>query len=134
MFVLNPDKAVAIDFDGVLHPYSKGWNGGRITDDPFPGIRDFIVGSKSRGYQIIIFTARFHDTRKEELGFDMMEEITSWLDKHDIPYDHITGLKPTASCFVDDRSVHFIPGEWERMDRQIDRMMKYHGREPIKEI
>lgn len=134
MFVLNPDVAVAIDFDGTINPYSQGWNGGRITDDPFPGIRDFIVGLKSRGYQIIIFTARFHDTRKEELGFDMMEEIVDWLNKHDIPYDHVTGNKVPANCYIDDRSIHFIPGDWERMNKQVDRLTKYDGRNPVKEI
>src|SRR3546814_17831472 len=28
---------VALDFDGVIHRYSKGWRGGVIHDPPMPG-------------------------------------------------------------------------------------------------
>ena len=30
-------KSQAVDFDGVIHKYSKGWVGGAIYDKPMPG-------------------------------------------------------------------------------------------------
>ncbi len=134
MFELNPEKAISFDFDGTINPYSQGWNGGRITDEPFPGVKDFIQWFKDEGFQIIIFTARFHDTRKESIGFDMMEEVTGWLNRYDIPYDHVTGHKLPSICYIDDRSLHFIPGDWERMKQQAVKLSKYDGRNPVKEI
>lgn len=28
---------VAVDFDGVIHAYTKGWQNGEIYDPPMPG-------------------------------------------------------------------------------------------------
>ena len=33
---LKEGHAVAFDFDGVIHRYSKGWQDGSIYDEPFP--------------------------------------------------------------------------------------------------
>lgn len=31
---------VAVDFDGVIHTYRKGWHDGTIYDEPIPGAFD----------------------------------------------------------------------------------------------
>ena len=50
-------KNVAIDFDGVIHDFSKGWHDGTCYGDPLPGSLNAIK-ELSKDYNIIIFTAR----------------------------------------------------------------------------
>ena len=66
---------------------------------------------KANGYEIVIFTARNMKTHKGNLGkinIHTLPIITSWLDKHSIPYDEILVGKPwcgEAGFYVDDRAV-----------------------------
>lgn len=128
------EKAVLVDVDGVLHPYSKGWCGGRLYDDPKPEAREFLRSLKSKGYQVIIFSARFYDMRLENTGFDMMSEVVGWLEKHDLPYDDISCVKVPSVALIDDRGVHFDGTNWNQMLEQVDRLAKYDGCEQCKVI
>lgn len=51
-------KTVAIDFDGVVHAYSKGWQDGSIYDEPVPGAFDAIASLMEQGYSVFIFSTR----------------------------------------------------------------------------
>lgn len=92
---------VALDFDGVIHKYSKGWHDGTCYDDPMDGAFDFICRLRSRGYNVVIFSAR----PKGDIG--------AWLIKHwpsVPPYGNIpevTNEKPIAVAYVDDRAIRF---------------------------
>ena len=35
-------RTVAVDFDGVIHKYSKGWHDGTCYDEPMEGAEDFL--------------------------------------------------------------------------------------------
>lgn len=48
---------VAIDFDGVIHAYSKGWQDGTIYDDPMPGAFDALAELQAR-YAVFVHTSR----------------------------------------------------------------------------
>ena len=48
---------VAIDFDGVIHNFDKGWHDGTCYGDPLPGSIE-AVKRLSKQYNIIIFTAK----------------------------------------------------------------------------
>lgn len=99
-------QTIAVDFDGVIHKYSRGWADGTIYDDPIPGAMDAILNLMNRGYNIVIFTAR-------PIG-----PIHEWMERHwkakMYPIPDITNTKPAAIAYIDDRAVRFN-GDWAEM-------------------
>jgi len=63
-------KTIAIDFDGVIHSYSKGWQDGKCYDDPVPGAFAAIADMFAAGYSVFIFSTR------------SPWQIRGWLRKH----------------------------------------------------
>ena len=64
-------KTVAIDFDGVIHQYSKGWQDGTIYDPPVDGAIAAINSLLKEDYSVFIFSTR------------PPKQIKKWLrDKH----------------------------------------------------
>ena len=107
------DKVIAIDFDGVLHRYSKGWNGGVIYDDPVKGSKEALQGLKEKGYTIYIYTGRTNSEFRHEGESDQAIAIENWLNKYQIPFDKIwLDGKPAASIYLDDRAIRFN-GNWD---------------------
>ena len=53
-------KTICIDFDGVIHDYSKGWRGIDVYDRPIAGSKEALL---ALGWIIIIYTTR-NDTPK----------------------------------------------------------------------
>lgn len=113
---------VALDFDGVIHTYSQGWQRGRIYDPPMPGaieaIREILDVEA-----VVVFTARTD-----------LEAVCAWLRIYDIECvsqdewdserpaaEHgsafwndmgrilVTNRKPAARVYLDDRAVKFTP-------------------------
>jgi hypothetical protein len=108
---------IAIDFDGVLHGYSKGFGDGEIYDPPVPGAPEAMRKLKEQGHYLYIFTTRTNKIfRKKDDGKDekyQQEQIKLWMEKYDIPYDKIwTFGKPMADLFIDDRAINFA-GKWD---------------------
>jgi len=123
MFVLDPDKSVMVDLDGVLHPYSKGWNNGELYDEPVEGSKSFLESLKNKGYQIIVFTARFWNRNTK----DLHDMIKAWLEKYDLPYDYITGRKLPCVAYIDDRAIHFNGSNWSEVLEKVDKLSQYQG-------
>lgn len=110
-----------VDFDGVVHSYSLGWNGGEIYDEPVPGAIEALRALLAAG-PVVIFTARRD-----------LEAVASWLRDRDVPAiaeqpvrypalhvqfwrDRttilVTNRKLPAQVYVDDRGVTFK--NWEQ--------------------
>lgn len=104
---------IAVDFDGVVHAYSKGWHDGTIYDGPVPGALEglrFLMEQDA----IFIFTTRD------------ISQVASWLLErgfsvrvgHDGPFWNergrllVTNQKLAANAYLDDRAVRFI--NWEQ--------------------
>lgn len=51
-------KTIAIDFDGVIHKYSKGWQDGSIYDGPTVNCFHCINTLLKQGYSVFIFSTR----------------------------------------------------------------------------
>ncbi len=50
-------QTIAVDFDGVIHRYSRGWQDGSIYDPPVDGAVEALERLHHR-YKVVIFTTR----------------------------------------------------------------------------
>lgn len=89
-----------VDFDGVLHAYSRGWADGTAYDGPIQGAKEALAGLAADGYEIVIFSTR------------EATQIVEWLDGHDFPAYRVTNVKEPAVAQIDDRAVRFI--DWSQ--------------------
>ncbi len=79
-------RTLAVDFDGVLHRYSRGWQGGAIYDGPVDCALDSLQALQSAGFRLVVFTAR-----------EDLVAVRAWLLAHGFPADlEVTNRKPPA--------------------------------------
>lgn len=104
-------KTICIDFDGVIHDYSKGWQGEDVFGQMIPNADIGTSVLKQKGWTVIIFT-----TRKKT------DKLEQWLKEHNIVYDYInenpnqpdyTSGKIIADVYLDDRGICFR-GRWDQ--------------------
>ena len=112
----NFRHAIAVDYDGVLHAFSKGWHTGDIYDPPMPGAAEALV-KLSKRYSVFILTAR---PAREVLDWCFIhfpdsqfclvpDDVKFW----DSPYIGVTNRKLPALAYIDDRAVRFT--NWQDM-------------------
>lgn len=96
------DKVIAVDFDGPVHNYDRGWCDGTVYDSPTDGVFKAFQKLSKKGYKIVIFTAR-----------DDLEPVKIWINDRlkELELDHlkieVTNKKPKAIMYIDDRCVRF---------------------------
>lgn len=111
-------KTIAIDFDGVIHKYSKGWQGGKIYDEPVEGALEAIIELLEKDYKVSVFTTRedtagvktwiIEKTRRcKEL---QSKPFLFWFDREEF---NVTNQKPIAIAYIDDRGIRFT--NWKDM-------------------
>lgn len=123
---MNRKKAIALDFDGVIHFYRKGWANGEIYDEPMPGAFEAIqkllekyhvfIMSTRPAAQIVTWITPFLNP----LGIAVMEippEEKFWNGRGLEPIVGITNRKLAAEFYVDDRGIHFT--NWEEVLAQV---------------
>lgn len=130
-------RTIAIDFDGVIHKYSKGWHDKTCYDVPVEGCFTAIQSLFEAGYSVFIFSTRSPkqikkwmkentyetdyehngmgadpgDYRYPKFGFTV-ETIPFWKkfwNKKNVV--GITKRKLPAMAYIDDRAIKF-EGNW----------------------
>ena len=97
-------KTLAIDFDGVIHRYSRGYQDGKIYDRPMERARETIEELANAGFRVIVFSTR--DPK----------QIKKWLIKNRfVGIIKVTNKKPIAMAYIDDRAIRFT--KWEDIKR-----------------
>jgi hypothetical protein len=100
-------QQIGLDFDGVVHSYTSGWQGYEVVaDPPVEGVREAIEEMR-KTHNVIIYSCRASDP-------DGLEAIKRYLTEHGIEVDGITDRKPVAEFIVDDRAVRFN-GDWQEV-------------------
>jgi hypothetical protein len=88
-------KTILVDFDGVIHRYSKGWHDGTAYDEPMEGAFEALKGLE-KDWRVVIFSTR-------ESG-----QIATWLGEKGYPNPlEITNVKLPATAIIDDRAIRF---------------------------
>jgi hypothetical protein len=111
---------LCLDFDGVLHSYTSGWQGADvIPDPPVPGAIAFLRAAVQH-FTVAIYSSRSHQPGGQAA---MQSWLATWAKADP---DHSTDLsfleaikwpleKPGAFVTLDDRALTFS-GEWPSMD------------------
>lgn len=104
---------ICVDFDGVIHAYTKGWHDGTIYDNPLPGALDGLRQLMQHA-AIVIHTARnpeqVADWLFENADFNITWEPPGeatcefWNDQTRLL---VTNRKLPALAYLDDRAVRF---------------------------
>jgi hypothetical protein len=99
-------KTIILDFDGVIHSYTSGWQGvTNIPDPPVEGVNEAIQELR-KDYEVVVHSSRCH----QEGGIKAIKE---YLEKHNIKVDRVVRDKVPAIAQVDDRAINF-DGEWSK--------------------
>lgn len=101
-------KNIAIDFDGVIHNFDKGFHDGTCYGDPLPGSLEALK-KISESYNIVIFTAKAKPSRPLVNGKTGTELVQEWLERHNVMQyvKDITAEKPRSQIYIDDKGYHF---------------------------
>jgi ribonucleotide monophosphatase NagD (HAD superfamily) len=99
---------IAIDFDGVIHTFDKGFHDGTCYGDPIEGSLEAIK-QLAKKYKIVIFTAKAKPDRPLVNGKTGTQLVEEWLEKYEIKdcVSYITSEKPRAMLYIDDNGYRF---------------------------
>ena len=129
---------ISIDFDGVIHHYSKGYQDGSIYDPPIKGAARFIYDCMFvKNWSVFILSTRDPRQIKEWmettlfLGKELPFQITIlpadqkfWNEKKNIG---VTNRKLAAHVYIDDRGFRF-EGHFEGMIEQLEQFKTWQGK------
>lgn len=109
---------IAIDFDGVIHDFNKGYHDGTCYGEPLPGALEALK-NLSEKYNIIIFSSKCLPDRPLVNGLNGKQLIVDWLTKYNvIQYVRdVTHFKPRAKLYIDDKAIRFT--SWNDIINQL---------------
>lgn len=107
-------KIICVDFDGVLHSYSSGWQAADVVSDPpVPGaiqwLADLVEDSR---FEPVVYSSRSSQPGGIEAMRDWLyrqaaaeyddEHSNAWIEEITFPVE-----KPPAFITIDDRAICF---------------------------
>lgn len=102
---------ICLDFDGVVHSYTSGWQGDAIiSDPPVPGTKRAIEMLRM-DYEVKIYSTRCRSLAGRTA-------VERWLEVYGIVVDEVCEHKPPAIVYVDDRGIQF-KGDWMKCIKKI---------------
>jgi len=126
LVVVQIVRTVAVDFDGVIHAYGKGWHDGTIYDElmsgAVPGLRLLM-----RDYAVFIHTARnphqVADWIQTRTAIPCSVQVNPNMKFWDVQGELlITNRKLPAIAYVDDRAIRFR--SWPQALGELDELSK----------
>lgn len=105
-------QAVAVDFDGVIHSYEKGWHDGTIYGSPIDGAFEGIIRLMDE-YAVFILTTRGAESVSEWIQLNSnipcVVHVNPLMKFWNIQGELlITNRKFPAVAYIDDRAVRFF--------------------------
>ena len=100
---LDKKMTISLDFDGVIHKYSKGFQGlHNAYDEPMEGAEESIKSLYVQGFILKILSSRPKET------------IEEWLDRWNLSkyITEVSNFKFPATIYIDDRGLHFM--NWDQ--------------------
>lgn len=133
------DKPIlCVDFDGVIHSYTSGWQGATvIPDPPVPGAIEWLWKA-TEWWDVRIYSSRSKDPQaREQMKIWLcLHAAKIWDEQHPMcqytDYEYPIGFaydKPAAFLTIDDRAVCF-DGDWASLDPVALRRFKpWYGKD-----
>jgi hypothetical protein len=112
---MNDKPILCLDFDGVIHSYERGWQGGVLYGTVTPGFFEWLAQAQ-RYFNVVVYSSRSKDQ-------EMIKAMQFWLTQQAQTFERITLVgsltfaheKPPAFLTIDDRAICF-DGSWEALD------------------
>lgn len=129
--MINKMKSIVFDVDGTLCPIRKP-DEDYSELEPFEEIISLLREYKSKGFYIILYSARNMNTFQGNVGRIVAvtgKQLMEWLERHDIPYDEMHLGKPwpgRGGFYVDDKSIR--PDEFLKLS--YEEILALIGEEP----
>lgn len=121
---------LCIDFDGVIHSYEKGWQGGVIYGTVVPGFFEWVERTRHQ-FKLVIYSSRSkEETGVVAMGMWLHEQRNAWI-KAGGQRDPVQPLelefvheKPAAWLTIDDRAICF-QGNWSAPELEPDALRNF---------
>lgn len=109
--IQDAERSIALDFDGVIHAYSRGWWTKDIYDPPNPETHE-ALRALSAAYGVFILSARpareilpWCRRQFPDLRFQLIGPKVRYWDRRGVI--GVTNRKLPAVAYVDDRAIRF---------------------------
>jgi hypothetical protein len=119
---MSGKPTICLDFDGVIHAYSKGWQDGSIYDGMVPGFFEWAAKAQKQ-FKLVIYSSRSSSVEgKLAMGKFLADQMRQW--KGEEIELTMAAEKPPAWVTIDDRAIMFT-GDWSAPELEPDTLKKF---------